>query len=63
MSKSRIIGIAFYVVTVCVCVRVLSCVRLFEALWTVALPGSSVHEIPQARILEWVAISFPRASF
>ena len=25
-------------------------------------PGSSVHEIPQARILEWVAISFPRGS-
>ena len=26
--------------------------------WTVALPGSSVHGISQARILEWVAISF-----
>ena len=26
-------------------------------------PGSSVHEISQARILEWVAISFSRASF
>ena len=25
--------------------------------WTVALPGSSVHGIFQARILEWVAIS------
>ena len=25
-------------------------------------PGSSVHGIPQARILEWVAISFPRGS-
>ena len=25
-------------------------------------PGSSVHEILQARILEWVAISFSRAS-
>ena len=24
-----------------------------------SLPGSSVHEIFQARILEWVAISFP----
>ena len=23
-----------------------------------SLPGSSVHRIPQARILEWVAISF-----
>ena len=23
-------------------------------------PGSSVHRIPQARVLEWVAISFSR---
>ena len=28
-----------------------------------SLPGSSVHGISQARILEWVAISFPRESF
>ena len=27
-----------------------------------SLPGSSVHRILQARILEWVAISFSRAS-
>ena len=26
--------------------------------WTVALPGSSVHGILQARIQKWVAISF-----
>ena len=26
------------------------------------LPGSSVHGISQARILEWVAISFSRGS-
>ena len=25
-----------------------------------SLPGSSVHEISQARILEWVAISFSK---
>ena len=32
--------------------------------WTVCnLPGSSVHGILQARILEWVAISFSRGSF
>ena len=30
--------------------------------WTVAQPGSSVHRILQARILEWVAISFSRGS-
>ena len=28
-----------------------------------SLPGSSVHGIFQARILEWVAISFSRGSF
>ena len=27
-----------------------------------SLPGSSVHEIPQARIVEWVAIYFSRGS-
>ena len=30
--------------------------------WTVAPPVSSVHGISQARILEWVAISFSRGS-
>ena len=28
-------------------------------MWTVALPGSSVHGILQARILEWVSIPPP----
>ena len=27
-----------------------------------SLPGSSVHEILQARILEWVAVSFSKGS-
>ena len=51
-------------VCVCVCARAqsLSHVRLFLTSWTVALPGSSVHGISQARILEWVAISSSRAS-
>ena len=31
--------------------------------WNSFLPGSSVHGICQARILEWVAISFSRGSF
>ena len=31
-------------------------------LWPRSLPGSSVHGIFQARILEWVAISFSRQS-
>ena len=46
-------------VCVCVCVCVLSCVLLFVT----PPPGSSVHEISQARILESVAISSSRGSF
>ena len=38
-----------------------SCLTLATP-WTVALPGSSVHGIFQARILEWVAIYFSRGS-
>ena len=34
-----------------------SCVQFFATVWTVA-HQSSVHGILQARILEWVAISF-----
>ena len=33
-----------------------------ETPWTVTLPGSSVHGILQARILEWVAYPFSRGS-
>ena len=47
-------------VCVCVCVCVLvtqSCPTLCD-LMDCSLPGSSVHGILQARILEWVAISF-----
>ena len=32
----------------------------FDAPWTVAPSGSSVHGILQARILEWIAIPFSR---
>ena len=39
-------------------VKSLSSVRLFAT----PLPGSSVHGIFQARVLEWVAISFSRGS-
>ena len=34
----------------------------FAKPWTAAPPGSSVHGISQARILEWVTISFSRGS-
>ena len=41
----------------------LSHVQLFVILWTVSNPpGSSVHGILQARVLEWVAIPFCRRS-
>ena len=43
------------IVPLYVCAQLLSHVRLSP-------PGSSVHEIFQARILEWVAISFSRGS-
>ena len=46
----------------CVCAQVLSAVWPFVTPWTCSLPGSSVHGIFQARILEWVAISSSRAS-
>ena len=53
----------------CVCVRACVCVLLVLSCFCCvllcdpmdhSLPGSSVHETLQARILEWVAISFSR---
>ena len=35
----------------------------FETLWTVACQASLTMGFPQARILEWVAISFSRGSY
>ena len=58
------IGSGILCVCVCVCVCVLvtqSCPTLCNPM-DCSLPGSSVHEIFQARILEWVAISFSRGS-
>ena len=43
-------------------VRSLSPVQLFVTPWNSSLPGSSLHGILQARVLEWVAISFSRGS-
>ena len=47
----------------CVCVCAVNHGQLFAVPWTVALPGFSVPEIVQARILEWIAISYFRGSF
>ena len=50
-------------VCLCVCVRARAPTRLTLCGPTdCGLPGSSVHGISQARILEWVAIPFSRGS-
>ena len=46
---------------VCVCVCVCLCPTLCKPM-DCSPPGSSVHGILQARILEWVAIPFSRGS-
>ena len=52
----------------CVCVCVCVCVKSLQSCLTLcnpmdySLPGFFVHEILQARILEWVAIPFSRGS-
>ena len=43
------------------CLVAQSCVTLCDPV-DYGLPGSSVHGILQARVLEWVAISFPTHS-
>ena len=43
-------------------VLVISCVQLFVTPRTVLLPGSCVHWVSQARILEWVAMPSSRGS-
>ena len=48
--------------TACARGQSLSRVRLCDPM-DCSLPGSSVHGIFQARMLEWVAISYPRRSF
>ena len=44
--------------TVCVCLVAQSCLTLCDSL-DCSLPGSSVHGVFQARILEWIALPFP----
>ena len=47
--------------SLCVCAQSLSCVRLCHPM-DCSPPGSSVHEILQARILEWVAIPYSKGT-
>ena len=48
---------------VCVCVCVFSHVQLLATLWTVTCQASVSLGSSQARILDWVVISFSRESF
>ena len=45
----------------CCCLAAKSCLTLRDSM-ACSLPGSSVHGIFQARILEWVAMPFSRRS-
>ena len=54
-SKSQLLYLS------CVCVCAQSCLPLCDPM-DYSPPGSSVHGIFQARILEWVAISYSRGS-
>ena len=54
--------IANHITEYCCCLLFSSCVWLFCDPMGCSLPNSSVHEISQARILEWVTISLPRVS-
>ena len=44
------------------CIQLLSRVRFFAILWTIARQAPLSVGILQARVLEWVAISFSRRS-
>ena len=44
-------------------VELLSCIWLFCNPTDCSLPGSSVHGISQAKVLEWLAIAFSRGFF
>ena len=60
-SHSPVLKPVTQFIHLCLC-RLLSCVWLFCDPMDCSPPGSSVHGILQARILEWVAILFFRAS-
>ena len=56
-DNSTFFSLVKHIVRVCM----LNCVQLFNSM-DCSPPGSSVHGILQARILEWIAISFSRGS-
>ena len=54
-------GCTFFAGCWCCCLVTQSCLTLCNCM-ECSPPGSSVHGISQARILEWIAISFSRGS-
>ena len=61
VTVSSIFHRAEYKGKVCMCSATLSCLTLWDPM-DCGPPGSSVHGIFQARILEWLAISFSSGS-
>ena len=57
-GKNTGVGCHFLLQCMKVKVKLLSCVQLFATPMDCSLPGSSVHGIFQARVLEWGAIAF-----
>ena len=59
LALSSVHPFAVDITTICMCAQLLSCVRLFETLRTVAYQAQTWSMgSPRARILEWVAVSF-----
>ena len=57
-SPGKNTGVGCHFLLQCVKVKPLSRVRLFSNLMDCSLPGSSVHGIFQARVLDWGAVAF-----
>ena len=63
-NNEHMLGIVLMCVCVCARARVCACSVMSDSLatpWT-SPPGSSVHGIFQAKIVEWVAISYSKGS-
>ena len=58
---SNLISIICFILLCCYCLIDKKCPYFCDPM-DYSLPGSSIHGISQARILEWVAISFSRGS-
>ena len=50
------------ILSLCLCIHICRMLMLIQSCPTLCLPGSSIHGILQARILEWVSMSSTRVS-